>query len=122
MNLFNDLNDNLSDFKENLDKIIQKIEKNSKQIKDQTQIKVEIGKVERELNSLYQKLGEKTYRLHKGEVENLMMEEIVKEIDASISKLEGLKTRYEYIKSFEDRSEKLQVKEDKKYFNLDEKE
>lgn len=123
MNLFDGLNENILDLKESLGSIANKIEKNSKQIKDQTQIKVEISKEQRNLNFLYKSLGELFYKIEKGDNERSedKISNIMRDIDISLSRIEALNKKYEYIKSF-DYSSNSYTSVDKKYLDINEKE
>ncbi|MBL7575779.1 hypothetical protein SAMN00017477_1550 [Peptoniphilus asaccharolyticus DSM 20463] len=111
--LFNDLSENVSDLKDNLQRIVSKIEKNSKQLKDQTQLRVELAKEENKLNSLYKKLGEQKYRVEKGYDAEFAFEEIIEEIDMVLARVEAIKSKYEYVKSFSDSNSGTIIKEDK---------
>lgn len=116
--LFNDFNDNVSDLKDNLQRIISKIEKNSRQIKDQTQLKVELVKEESKLSAQYRKLGEYVFKLKKENVEvDLDFEEnTIAEIDRLLARIEAIKSKYEYIKSFSN-FKSDEVREENKYID-----
>ncbi|WP_036730248.1 hypothetical protein [Peptoniphilus mikwangii] len=88
MNLFDDFANNFSD-------VTKKIRENSKEIKRQTLIKIEIAKEERRLNKSYEELGREFYKINKrlSDGNSNYIDNIMDKIDISISKIEALKTK-----------------------------
>lgn len=107
MSLFDELQDNISDLKDNLKIASAKISENSKEIKKQAKIKLELAKEEKKLNDLYRKIGKEYYEIHKrlGDSEDTPISNYLKEIDMSIAKIEALKTKTDDFTSYSKESD-----------------
>lgn len=107
MSLFDDLQENISDLKDNLKIASAKISKNSKEIKKQAKIKLELAKEERKLNDLYKDIGKEYYKMHKrlGDSENTPISNYLREVDISIAKIEALKTKTDNFSSYYNESD-----------------
>lgn len=97
MSLLDELQGNLSDIKDNLKVASKKITENSKEIKRQAALKLEIAKEERNLSELYKKIGKEYYEIHKslGDESETPMFEYLKNIDVTVAKIEALKLKFE---------------------------
>lgn len=93
MSLFDNLNDNIGDLKDNIKLAGEKISQNSKEIARVAKIKLEIAKEEKNLNEMYKAIGKYYYDLHKG-IENSEsdpMSGYIAGIDKSVARIESLK-------------------------------
>lgn len=97
MSLLDELQGNLTDLKENIKVASKKITENSKEIKRQASLKLEIAKEERNLSDLYNRLGKEYYNILKSysQIDEILIENYIKEIDASLAKIEGLKLKFD---------------------------
>ena len=93
MSLIDELSDNISDLKDNLKVASKIISKNSKEIKRQAKLKLEIAKEEKRLNDLYKHIGKEYYQVHKrlGDDSKTPMHDYISEIDRTLAKIEALK-------------------------------
>ncbi|MGI5949034.1 hypothetical protein [Peptoniphilus sp.] len=95
MGLFDNFDDNITDLKENISFLSQKVISESKKIKKIAKVKYEILNEERKIDELYSKVGEHFYKSYKGRDESIDLDEIFKEIDRLKSRVSSLKMHLE---------------------------
>lgn len=95
MSLLDNLSENLDSLRENVGEVAKKIQFNSKELKEQTLLRLEISKEERKLSDLYRNIGEAFYSEHNklSNYTNSYIEDEILEIDRVVAKIEALKIK-----------------------------
>ncbi|RVU55112.1 hypothetical protein [Anaerosphaera multitolerans] len=97
MSLLDNFSGNLDDLKSTVKDFTELIKNNSKELKEQTAIRLEISKEERKLASMYRDIGETFYKEHNklSNHSNDYIESKIGEIDIVVAKIESLKMKLE---------------------------
>lgn len=90
LSFFDNFTENLTDIKNNLEIISQKLLENTKEIKDITKLKLDLVKEKRVLSNLYKELGIHYYKVYKNSDSNLNVAGQITKIDISLQKVSSI--------------------------------
>ena len=122
MSLFDDLTNNMEDFKVAFNKLSNNIKSNSKEIKKQTKLRLEIYKLSKEIDKIYINLGRIFYNIRQGgNYSEDYINNIISELDEKNSHLQSLKLQMDSIDIDFTKEEFIETKRDEEYIYIDEK-